>query len=63
MVDYYYCWGGLLEIFFGCRLHDICSSFINIVIIAIIWIRVGVVDDDVVFWANLLGFFVFFLLV
>ena len=46
MVDYYYWWGGLLEIFFGCRLHDIYSSFINIVIIAIIWIRVSVVDDD-----------------
>ena len=58
MVEYYYGFGGLLEIFLGCRLHYICSSFVFIVIIA--QVRVGVVDDDVVFRANLLGLFVFF---
>ena len=60
MGENYYWYGGRLENLIGGKLHDICSSFINIVIIAIIWIRVGVVDDDVVFWANLLGFFVVF---
>ena len=56
MVEYYYSCGGLLKIFLGCRLHDMCSSFVFKVIIT--KVGVGVVDDDVVLRANLLGFFV-----
>ena len=42
--------GGHLEIFIRGRLHDICSSFVNVVVIAVIiciTIRVGVIQDDV----------------
>ena len=59
MVEFYYGFGGQLEKLIGRRLHDICSCFINIVIIANILFRVGAVDDDLVLCANLLGFFVF----
>ena len=52
MGEYYYYYGGRLEKMIGRRLHDICSSFINIVIIAIVGVLVGVVDDDVVLRAS-----------
>ena len=52
MGKYYYYYGGHLEKLIGRRLHDICSSFINKVIIAIVGVRVGVVDDDVVLRAS-----------
>ena len=60
MEEYYYWYGGRLEKLIGGRLHDICSSFINKVIIT--RIGIGVIDDDVVLGAYLFGFlfFVFF---
>ena len=48
MVDYYYCFGGHLEILISGRLHDICSSFV-LIIINTVGVGVGVVDDDLVF--------------
>ena len=50
--EYYYCYGGRLEKLIGQKLHDICSSFINKVIITIVWVGVGVFDDDVVLRAS-----------
>ena len=48
--------GGHLEIFIRERLHDICSSCVNVVVIAVIiciTIHVGVVQDDVVLRTDL----------
>ena len=50
--------GGHLEILIGGRLHDVCSSFVFIVIIT--RIGIDVVDDDVVLGAFFLGFFFLF---